>query len=245
MRYLISLLFSLSFLIPTTHAQTGTAYGIKGGLTAATQTWNGSEREYMLAYNGSLTIESLNDDMSLRFFGQLGYSKKGSAIVSRAFVDPNTNQNYPRRVFRQPFEQANLIVGIKNMNPLADRMEWYYGIGLRLDYLLRYDLFFLNVDDFVNKITYGLSLAGGIEFQPEKSPIAFQLEAMFHQDLSNQIFYENILITNQWGQQSTQSARVINSALDVTLSMKFIRKIIWVDADDDTLLPYGKEFTKR
>jgi len=243
MRYIISLFILLTF-IGSTDAQTGTAYGFKGGLTAGTQSWSGSQREYLLAYNASLFMESINESTSLRFFGQLGYTKKGSAIVSNSFVNPFTNQTIPRQVIRQPFEQANLIIGAKNMHPFTAVYTGYYAVGVRVDYLLRYDLLFLNVDRWVNKITYGLSLAGGIEFQPNDSPIAFQLEAMFHQDLANQIFYQNIIVTDQWGRQSSQSAKVINSSLDITLGIKFIRKIIWVDASDDTFLPSGKHYNK-
>jgi len=244
MRYFVSLLFISSLLISTANAQTGTAYGIKGGLTAGTQSWNNSQREYLFAYNGSLFIESVHDSMSLRFFGQLGYTKKGSAIVVNSFVNPNTNETIPRQTIKQPFEQANLVVGVKNMHPFTDLFRGYYGVGVRLDYLLRYNIQYLNVDQFVNKLTYGLALGGGIEYQPEDSGIAFQLEAMFNQDLSNQIFYENIIVTNQWGQQTSNSARVINSALDITLGIKFIRRIIWVDAYDDTFLPVGKHYNK-
>jgi len=246
MRDLISLFLSLFFLATSVFAQSGTAYGIKGGLTAGTQSWNNSNRDYLFAYNGSIFMESINDDMSLRFFGQLGYAKKGSAIVINSFVNTITNQTIPRQTIKQPFEQANLIIGVKNMHPLPanDNIRGYYGVGVRLDYLLRYNMQFLNVDEFVNKITYGLSIAGGGEFQPQDSPIAFQLEVMFNQDLSNQILYENLIVTDQWGRQSSHSARVINSSLDITLGIKFIRKIIWVDTYDDTLLPVGKQYNK-
>lgn len=245
MRYLIILFVLSAFQISTVNAQTGTAYGIKGGMTAGTQSWNGSDREYLLAYNGSLFMESVHDSMSLRFFGEIGYTKKGSAIVSNAWYNPNTMTNFPRRVFKQPFEQVNLIVGFKNMHPLTDLLKGYYGAGARIDYLIRYDLLFLNVDDWVNKITYGLTFKGGVEYQKDDSPVAFQLEAAFHQDLSNQIFFENLTyVDRNTNQAFTQSARVINSALDVTLGIKFIRRIIWVDALDDSFLPSGKQYTR-
>jgi len=244
MRYFIALFVVLSLLITTANAQTGTAYGIKGGLTAGTQSWNNSQREYLVAYNGSLFIESVHDSMSLRFFGQLGYAKKGSAMVVERYIHPQTGQEFPRRVIRQPFEQVNLVVGAKNMYPFSDLFKGYYGAGIRLDYLLRYNIRFLNVDDWVNKLTYGLSFAGGVEYQPDDSPVAFQLEAMFNQDLSNQIFYENLIVVDQNGNSSSHSARVINSSLDITLGIKFIRRIIWVDTYDDSFLPSGKNFNR-
>jgi len=58
MRFFISLLILLTFSL-TTYAQTGTALGIKGGLTAGNQSWSGSDREYLLAYNGSIFLESI------------------------------------------------------------------------------------------------------------------------------------------------------------------------------------------
>lgn len=247
MRYLLILFVWSAFQISTVNAQTGTAYGIKGGMTAGTQSWNNAQREYLVAYNGSLFMESVHDSMSLRFFGEVGYTKKGSAIVSNAFFNPITQTNHPRRVFKQPFEQVNLIVGFKNMHSLNQTIKGYYGAGARLDYLIRYDLLYLNVDQWVNKLTYGFTFKGGVEYQAEiDSPVAFQLEASFHQDLSNQIFYENAILTDRnTNQQFTQSARVINSAVDVTLGIKFIRRIIWVDALDDSFLPSGKYYTKR
>ncbi len=238
MRYL--LLLSVFFLsVPELVAQqTGTAYGMKGGLTIGTQSWNGGERDPLFAYNGSLFLESVNDSISLSFFGQLGYAAKGSAIVSNSFYNPQTMVTTPRRIYRQPFNQVSLIIGARNLHRLTESINGYYALGLRGDYLVSYELAFSNIDDYVNKFNYGVTLGGGLEFHFADSPIALQFEIQFHNDLSKQIFFENITVVDRNGNIRTQSQNVVNRAIDITLGFKFIRRVEWVDAwDDDVSLP--------
>lgn len=241
-----AIIFLLAFLtVSYSTAQTGTAYGIKGGLTLGSQSWNGSERELLTAYNGSLFVETINDETSLRLFGEFGYHIKGSTIVTRKFVDMN-NVTYPRRVIRQPFTNLSLAFGAKNMHTLTETISGYYMVGPRVDYNLNYEIAFLNIDRFVNKFTYGATVGGGVEFKFGDAPFAAQLEFQVQPDVANQIFFQNVPYVDRNGNQFNLSQKVRNISYEITLGFKFIRKVIWVDALDDSYLPVkSKSYSRK
>lgn len=193
MKKYIFILFVGIFFCTNTQAQTGTAYGFKGGLTLSNQQWNTQERELMPAYHGAFTLESRDEELGVALFGDLGWHVKGSRIVfqKRVFLNPVTNQTVelPRRSIRQPFNNLSVVIGAKKVSQLTDFINYYYGLGAHADYNVSYDVYFGNsdfFDQYVNKFTYGGSVVGGLEYTVGDNGMAF-IELSFHPDISKQI----------------------------------------------------------
>ena len=250
------IIFSLLLLCPflTLEAQTGTAFGIKGGLTLGNQNWNGSERELLPAYHGALTMESVNDSISLSFFGQVGYHVKGSAIRFRGYQHPVTLQWIPGRTERYPFTQVSVVGGLKNRHEVGMFDAFYY-LGIRVDYLLDYQVLNAHAnnsgfDQYVNKVTYGVNIGGGIEYEFSNFPAAIFLDLSFQPDLGRQIFLPGGQVfyidrfTNQ--QIAYPEQKVLNRTIELALGVKFIRRVEWVDEwDDESLLKMHRSVAKR
>ncbi|MEM7104265.1 MAG: hypothetical protein AAF502_14095 [Bacteroidota bacterium] len=219
------------------NAQTGTAYGIKGGLALANQSWNQSEREFGFAYHGDLFLESVNDSLSIAFYVAAGYHLRGSAIVVNSFFDPRTGITFPRRRINHRFNNVAIQAGAKNFHRLKDKnIRGFYGLGLRVEYTIDYNLAYSNsegYDLYLNRFNYGLSVLGGVEFEFKNFPGAVFLELSFHPDVSKQIFIPPGVatytdpVTNMVFTFSEQ--KVFNRTLELTLGYKFIRRVEWID----------------
>ena len=92
MKKIILLFLSISILgLHEISAQGGTVYGVKGGLTMATQQWDNFDRQPLLLPHGSIFIESLSEEDAFSLFAQVGYHPKGSAIRNVNLFDRNGN----------------------------------------------------------------------------------------------------------------------------------------------------------
>ncbi len=243
----------ISFPFIGLHAQGGgMAFGLKGGLTLGNQNWNGSDREMLPAYHGALFMETLNDSISLSLYGQLGYHVKGSAIRFPRFQNPITGTEIPARTMRYPFTQVSLAAGVKNRHDLGV-FNGYYFIGLRLDYLLDYQVLNSNnnssgFDQYVNKFTYGVSVGGGFEYEFSNFPAALFMEVSFHPDLSKQVFLPagSVFYIDQSGQERAYpQSKVYNLPAEISIGVKFIRRVEWVDDwDESSLLKLHRKVAK-
>jgi len=231
MKKYILLVTGMMFFSIATFAQTGTTYGFKGGLTLGSQNWNGQDMEILFGYHGAFTLESRDEELGLSIFGDLGWHMKGSRRVFRAtvFIDQSGNEReLPRRGFKQPFNNAMLVVGAKKTGQLTDFVNYSFGLGVHADYNLSYDVFFGNsdfFDQYINRFTYGGSVVGGLEYMLNDTQAVF-FELSFHPDLSKQIFVpQGIPFTNPiTNQQSTLGMQeVTNFVIELSVGYKIFR----------------------
>lgn len=218
----------------------GQLFGIKGGLTMGTQKWGGSERDPLYASHFAISMESADTDRKSALYGQIGYHTKGSADRFRRFFDINGNEFKPSTTDYR-FNNVGLQIGVKQLlgDDSADsRLFWK--IGLRGEYTLSTNLdefdtnisLFFPVDAFVNKITYGVSFAGGYEFYISDLVRGF-VELHIGQDLSNQ--YEQPALNNipspyQSGQTINIPERLIsNTIFELSVGVLLWRKVEYVD----------------
>lgn len=238
MRYIA--LFILLLGASSLASAQGQLFGIKGGLTMGTQKWNSFERDPLYATHLALSMESAEANRKSALYGQIGYHTKGSALRFQRFFDINGNEYRPSTTdFR--FNNAALQIGFKQLlgdDSANSRLFWK--IGLRGEYTLSTNLdeFDTNlslsfpVEQFVNKITYGVSFAGGYEFYLSDLIRGF-VELHIGQDLSNQ--YEQPALNNipspyQSGQTINIPERLIsNTIFELSVGVLLWRKVEYVD----------------
>lgn len=227
----------------------GYFFGIKGGLTIGQQQWNSFERDPLLAYHGIVFIESLPESGRFSLLAQAGYHVKGSSIRSRNFVSGISGNilRAPAETFE--FYNVSLTLGAKQVfsfTPTGGGL--YYLIGVRGDYTLdtnldRYDvlgdpsvnrlrLFYpIETYEFINRFNYGLTAGGGIQLLLSEF-VGANLEFTVNPDFSVQYRQPAISnITNPFnGQPMTLQEREIrNLTFELTVGLRFLRKIIYVD----------------
>lgn len=231
MKKYILLLAGMLLFCTAIFAQTGTAYGFKGGLTLGSQNWNGQDMELLFAYHGALSLESRDEELGFSLFGDLGWHRKGSRRVfqSTVYTDQSGNEReLPRRGFKQPFDNVMLVIGAKKTGQLTDFVGYYYGLGVHADYNMSYDIYFGSTeffDQYINKFTYGGSVLGGLEYLMNDTGAVY-IEVSFHPDLSKQIFVPEGLtyispLTNQQGSLGKQE--VTNFVLEFSVGYKIFR----------------------
>jgi hypothetical protein len=171
----------------------GYAFGIKGGPTVATQTWNGFQLNALFSYHTDLFAEVLGSWKDKNgtgkfqrssFVAQLGYHRKGSAFRNVFVYGPNGGFVI---VPSNEFHNLSLTLMGKGAFKTNETSNVYYALGLRLDYTITYQL--LQQTTFgVNRFNYGVWLGGGYEWQLGKGPWAVFVEANISPDLSRQVF---------------------------------------------------------
>jgi len=233
---LFLLISSLSF---TLFGQ-GQLYGVKGGLSIGTQKWNSFERDPLIASHFAISMESAEDGRKNALYGQLGYHTKGSALRTQRFFDINGNEYKPSTTdFR--FNNLGLQVGVKQI--LGDEnanSRLFWKLGLRGEYTLstnldqfdsRLALSFPN-DNWVRKITYGVSFGGGYEFYLSDLVRGF-VELHIGQDLSNQYQQPPLMGVsdpNRPGQFINISERKItNTIVELSVGVLLWRKVEYVE----------------
>jgi hypothetical protein len=216
------------------------AFGIKGGPSVGFQKWELFDRDPLFKYHGAVFIESDNPEFG--FLGQLGYHTRGSAIRNLSFFTINGSQ------YRQParefiFNNISLLVAAKQKFPVgsSDKL-FYYMLGVRGEYSLSNNLelyqeinSILNIYPFpelVNSFTYGITIGGGIEL-PISEFVAGIVELSLHPDLAKQYFQppiSNVIDPYSPGQTKTLSERrITNTTLELSLGLRFLRKITYID----------------
>ncbi len=223
------------------------AFGLKGGFSAAFQKWNDFQRDPLLTSHIIAYIESAPEDNSVALFGQFGFHNRGSAVVIRPFsyIDQTTgaDRRYPGSTTKYQFRNLSLSLGAKQKFELAADKYYYYMLGIRGDYTLNTNLddfeqlnsftntLFYPQDDYVRKFNYGLIIGGGLEFHFTEF-IGGLVELTVNPDLSKQ--YEQFPIPNVYdpytGQTRTLPGRDIrNLTLELSVGIRLLRKVEYID----------------
>ncbi len=231
-----------------THLQAQSyAFGLKGGLLVGTQSWDGFERDVLFRYHGIAFIESAPEDNSHALFAQVGYHERGSAIRGRNafFIDNDGNVRAALgRAQTFIFRNVSLAIGAKKKYEWNDKYP-YYLIGVRGEYTISTNLDeyrsfvergFLQYpyEEAVRNINYGVIAGGGLEF-PITDLISGIVELTVNPDLSMQYNsppFDNIQPPpNSINQNpiSLRERRVTNTSLELTVGMRFMHKIVYVD----------------
>lgn len=216
-------------------------YGIKGGPVIGTQNWNNNQRLPLISGHLIASVETWSEDDPNVLFAQLGFHNRGSSL-RQLFVNPNSGFIPQSRSFE--FRNLALTVGAKRRIRIG---TWspYYTVGLRGEYTVNTNLQEFQDDnftapttyplnEFVNKWNYGLYGGGGTEFQFTEY-IGAVLELSVNPDLSRQYFQpplNNISIYNPFTGQTTTSLRertIRNVSLEITLGLRFLRKVEYID----------------
>lgn len=207
------------------------AFGVKGGLTAATQRWNNFDSgQPLFSYHADAYIESWNEENMSALFASLGYHARGRAVRTRRVVGIN-GEDFPSRTFRQQLYNAALIIGAKKKfsmgNPDA---RGFYGVGARVEYNLKADLdIYSGLEDLVNKFTYGVTVNGGFEFMWSEF-IGGVFEISVHPDFGKQIFAPTqIFIDDRGYQRELREQNVVNTSIEISVGFRFLHKIIYID----------------
>lgn len=201
----------------------GYAFGLKGGPAISTQTWNGYQRNALLAYHIDVFSEiygqwkegqnGLTKRSSLQV--QLGYHQKGSSFRNLFISTGPTPSNV--------FHNISFALIGKGAYELRELMNAYYGLGLRLDYTLDYQLIGFGVEG-VNRFNYGVWLGGGVEFELKKGKHVFFVEGNISPDLSRQVFvpagFSTGIVDINGNPILTQEQKVLNLVLEVSFGVK-------------------------
>lgn len=238
MKKIISLIIAVVFISTITFSQ-GYYFGLKGGPTLGFQQWNNIDQNVLIRYHGSVFIESLAEPGEFVLFAQTGYHEKGSSL--RGLQVRNVNNvltSLPTQGFI--FRNIDLVLGVKqrlNSNFLGSTSA-YYAFGIRGEYTVDDNLdefsalgAFSPLPGFVEEWNYGATLSGGFEFQFSKF-VGAVFEFSVHPDFSFQYIQPDIgFVRNPiTGIDQTISARRIrNTALEISLGLRFLREIIYVD----------------
>ncbi len=240
------LLFGLSaqYIDHIQEDESGSFFGVRGGLNIATQNWSSIEMNPLLAYHGDFFLETLPENGRFSLWASLGYHIRGSRIQQRNAFGLNGN------VFRLPgesfqFRNAVLAVGGKSVFKYTKIADIYYTIGLRLEYTLGDNLddynalqsgfrgFFPSEDlGDVRKINYGLIFGGGFDI-PLSDKVGATIQITAQPDFSLQYFQapiENVISPFQQGQTITlPERRIRNFTLEVSAGFRFLRKVQYID----------------
>lgn len=190
----LGLIAHANLFAQSTVAQGGTAWGIKGGFTIATQRWNGADAQQALpSYHGAAFVEWLSvwkGSDSLRqkrsSFGlELGYHRKGNGVRVQ-YV--NTNGQNVRALLTNEFHNLSLVLFGKGNYRVGQHSEAYYLLGVRADYTTKFSILSTSYTPYVNAFNYGVTLGGGYVYQLKNSPIALFIEASISPDISRQIY---------------------------------------------------------
>ncbi|MBT8218712.1 MAG: hypothetical protein KJP00_02725 [Bacteroidia bacterium] len=218
----------------------GQIFGLKGGLTVGLQKWDAFERDPLFQYHGALSIESIEEGRNSALWGEIGYHIKGSALRSRPFVDINGNTYRPTTQEFQ-FRNISFIIGAKQLlGQEGAPSRVYYRFGIRGDYTVstNLDQFDQSInlsfprDDFVNKLNYGLTIGGGVEFRISDL-VAGIVELNVSPDISKQ--YDQPAINNipspyVFGQTiNIRQRKITNTVVELSLGILLWRKIEYID----------------
>lgn len=209
------------------------AFGLKGGMTAATQRWNNFDSgQPLISYHGDIYIESWNEENLSAIFASVGYHARGRAIRTRRTVGLN-GEDFPSRTFNQRLYNAALIIGVKKKIPLGnDNKRGFYGFGVRGEYNIKTDLgIYDGFNDAVNKITYGVTVNGGFEFMFSEF-IGGVFEISIHPDFGKQIFvppFPNYIDPYTGVRRTLPEQNVVNTSIEISVGFRFLHKITYID----------------
>jgi hypothetical protein len=215
-------------------------FGPKLGPAIGFQSFDGFEKEPLLAYHGAFYIESYDDDAASTLYAQVGWHVRGSTNRLRFFTFNNAfTQNAKFK-----FNNIALTLGAKRRLNMESKYRPYYLIGIRGEYTVS-----TNLDDytqrnqyynslvypdngFVNKINYGFVAGGGFEVMFSEL-VGGLIEIVFSPDVSNQ--YHQPPITNVADPRNIGSTtnigerKIKNYTFEISLGLRLLRKVEYYD----------------
>lgn len=225
------LLLAITLIIAGPSLAQNMAFGIKGGPTLGTQKWNNSQgNDPLFAYHFMAFVETDDEGSNGSLFAETGYHVKGRAFRLRSTVNPNTGIAYDAQTLKLKFNNVSLLLGARNRFPVGNTTG-FYSIALRGEYNVSHDLqLYRGYEDGIQKFVYGLSLGGGFDF-PFSELVGGVLDFRVSPDISRQIFIPASRFNNPFtGTQETfREQSVKNIALEISLGIRFLRKVIYVD----------------
>jgi hypothetical protein len=227
------------------------AFGLKGGLTIATQNWDNTfQRDALFRYHAIAFIESAPEDNTFALFAQAGYHVKGSAMRTfpSTFIDGNGNRrSFPGLNIPFEFKNVSLTIGGKQKYPFGGGdKRLYYMFGVRGDYTVatsfgdidfeRNPLYatIYPIEGFVNRFNYGAILGGGIEI-PLTDLYGLVVEFSVNPDFSkqyNQPPIPNVRNPNPDASQQTITIRersITNVTFELSVGFRFLNIIEYID----------------
>jgi hypothetical protein len=242
LKYLIFL--SIILMLPKfTNAQ-GSFWGIKSGGTVATQAWAGFQaKDPLIAYHANVFYEELGREGNGGFVMQAGYHLRGSSIITRSFSSQTSSGQavtIPSNTQKFIFKNISVLMGIKKYFNTSS-VRAFYGFGLRGEYTIGTNLasyenttfgFYFPQNSNVNKFNYGFNISGGIDFAIDSKKIFF-VEFGVSPDISRQYFRQAFNAYDPFGKTFylTQQESIKNLTLEISLGVKFLRKVI--ETEDD------------
>jgi len=204
-------------------------YGLKMGMSVATQSWSGFEVSPLISVHAGATMEFVSNWRDRTGSGrfkknslviQLGYHRKGSAFrnvfETRTGTVISTPMNefhnicltgYGKRIFRiNKMSQAYFGYGLQISGTVAEKIEGFSRIN------------------GVQRFNAGLFLGGGYEFKLNKAPITYYVELSFNPDITDQFLVAPGSYTDpQSGlNMETPEQRVKNLNIDLSVGIKFV-----------------------
>lgn len=236
-RVSLSIAIALIVMVQFGYAQTF-IFGPKLGPSLSFQQWNGVQREALLTGHAAAFIETYNEGDPSSLFASFGYHQRGTA--ERGFAtNVFANETY-RRTLKYKFHNLSLMLGAKRILNLEAKAKPFYTIGVRAEYTLKtnldrfddspYVLYFPN-NFFVNKFNYGVSAGGGFQYQLSEL-VGGTVELTISPDVSKQYEQQQIpdVIDPRGGNTRTlQEQNVRNMTVEVSFSLRFLRKVIYYD----------------
>jgi hypothetical protein len=215
-------------------------FGFKGGPTLAVQRWESYQRGPLFAYHGAAFLESLpSDNAGSSFFCEIGYHQRGSAERFHAtqYQLPGGGiYNSPAATYSYRFHNIGLVLGARKNYETPSGKLYYYKFGFRGDYTVDVKFPYENAKNpyypqkgFVRRVNYGVFLGGGKEFTYTEALTPF-LEFSLSPDFSRQYYappIPNVRDPYSGGIYTIPEQKVFNVSLEVSIGIKFLRKVIY------------------
>ena len=222
------------------------AFGIKGGLTAGIQQWDGQDRSLLFKGHGVLFIESAEEDQLYSIFCESGVHQRGSAIRNSRIFDVSGNlRDFPTQEYI--FNNVSLSLGAKSRKVMQTDLFAYYGLAVRGEYTFDTNLdtyqerleqiYGPNIllgyprDEFVRKWNYGITVLGGFEYHMSEF-VAGVVELRVSPDFSAQYLQPpiaNAYDPHTGNTRNFQEQKAVNVSIELTIGLRFLRKIIYID----------------
>lgn len=208
------------------------------GPAIGTQRWTGYNKRPALGYHVGAFIETYDvENPNNSLFARLGLHQRGSSLRTRYNIIGTGDFFTQNNSFL--FNNLVLSVGAKRQVKEGITKSLYYLFAIRGEYNLFTNLdkyqtqpnLYFPVNDFVRKLTMGASLGAGYEFNFGEFYGGF-IQATVAPDFFNQYLspaIPNVINPyNPSGNNVTiQSQAIKNLTFEVTVGMKFLRKVIY------------------
>ena len=208
-------------------------FGPRAGLSVATQQGSTTGRQPMIGYNAGFFVESYDEgNESGCLYANLGLHQRGHS--TRRFFSSLQNINIPGVSYK--YNNISLEAGAKKFY----NEKLYYKIGVRGEYTA-----FTNLDEvamrvvstnsplpeFVRPITGGMTIGGGYQYElGDLYGVSIEMNIMpdfFNQYTSPDI--PNVINPITGNPTTIRAQEVRNTTLEITVAMRFLRKVIYID----------------